>query len=247
MGRCRTEASGGSDGVGHFEEGEESEQIGLVQQDAARSEDHVVCSARELVNKVPEDLDKCWQVLESKFVEARMLEMALKSATPMATIRSLGLANFLGKDVASLLFEATDLTVLEKKAGSLMSLRSGVRAWKVVAHEVLNYPVDQNFPPVIGRDLEAFGELFKNVRFALNYVGHVIVAATWARCNLSFVDDHFKSWQTGMRRKKTSRNEVVKHASFLLTTSMVIHVVKYLDAIEHEEAAMLTIQCWQES
>ena len=55
------------------------------------------------------------------------------------------------------------------------------------------------------------------------------------RCNFSFVDDHFKSWQTGMKRKKTSRNEVVKHASFILTMST-----------KNEEAAMLTIQCWQE-
>ena len=74
----------------------------------------------------------------------------------------------------------------------------------------------------------------------------MIFAATWARCNLSFVDDHFKSWQTGMRRKKTSRNEVVKHASLLLTMPMVTQVVKSFDAIQDEEAAMLTIQCWQE-
>ena len=91
-----------------------------------------------------------------------------------------------------------------------------------------------------------FGDIFKNVSFALNYVGHVMFAATWATCSLSFVDDHFKSWQTGMRREKTSRNDVVKHAPFLLTTSMATQVVKYLDAIEDEEAAMLTIQCWQE-
>ena len=45
-----------------------------------------------------------------------------------------------------------------------------------------------------------------------------------------------------MRKKKTSRNEVVKHASFLLTTSMVTQVVKYFDVIEDDEAAMLTIQ-----
>ena len=94
--------------------------------------------------------------------------------------------------------------------------------------------------------MEGFDDFFKNFSSALNYVGHAIFAATWARCNLSVVDDHFKSWQIGMRRKKTSRNEVVKHASFLLTTSMVTQVVKYFDAIEHEEAAMLTIQCWQE-
>ena len=105
----------------------------LVQQDDARSEGHVVCLARELANRIPEDLDKCWQDLERTFVEAGMLEMALKLATPMATIRSLGLANYLGKDVARLLFEATDLTVLENKFGSLMSLRSGVRAWNAFA------------------------------------------------------------------------------------------------------------------
>ena len=93
-----------------------------------------------------------------------------------------------------------------------------------------------------GRDLEAFGEIFKNVSSALNYVGHVIFAATWAKCTLNFVDDHFKSWQTGMRKKKTSRNEVVKHSSLLLTTSMVTQVVKYFDVSEDDEAAMLTIQ-----
>ena len=97
-----------------------------------------------------------------------------------------------------------------------------------------------------GRDLEAFGEIFKNVSSALNYVGHVIFAAAWARCNLRFVDDHFKSWQTGMRKKKTSRNEVMKHASGLLTTSMVNQFVQFFDAIEDDEAAILTIQCWQE-
>ena len=42
----------------------------LVQQDAARSEGHVVCSAKEPAHKVPEDLVKCWQDLERKFVEA---------------------------------------------------------------------------------------------------------------------------------------------------------------------------------
>ena len=97
-----------------------------------------------------------------------------------------------------------------------------------------------------GRDLEAFGEIFKNVSSALNCVGHVIFAAAWARCNLSLVDGHFKSWQIGMRKKKTSRNEVVKHAFLLLIPSMVYQMVKYLDVIGDEEAAMLTIQCWQE-
>ena len=88
--------------------------------------------------------------------------------------------------------------------------------------------------------------MFTNASSALNYVGNEIVAATWARCNLSFVDNQFKSWQSGTRKKKTSRNEVVKHFFFLSTTSIVTQVVKYFDVIDDEEAAMLTIQCWQE-
>ena len=103
--------------------------------------------------------------------------MTMKNATPMATIRSLGVASSLGKDVATLLYEATDLTVLEKKARSLKCLKSSVRAWNAFAYEVLNYPIDKTFPPVAGRDLEALGEHFKNVSSALNYVGHVIFAA----------------------------------------------------------------------
>ena len=122
MRQCSPEASlGGGDEVGHCEWGRRA--VNLVQQDAARSEGHVVCSASESANRVPEDWDMCWQALESKFVEAGVFEMALQSATQMATIRFLGLANSLGKDVASLLFEATDLTVLGKKAGSLMNWR----------------------------------------------------------------------------------------------------------------------------
>ena len=62
--------------------------------------------------------------------------------------------------------------------------------------------MDKTFPPVEGRDLEAFGEIFKNVGSALNYVGHVIFAATWARCNMRFNDGHFKAWQAGMRKNK---------------------------------------------
>ena len=116
-------------------------------------------SHQELADKVPEDLDKCWIDLERKFVEAVVPELAMKSATPMATIRSLGVANSMGGDLASLLYEATDLTVLEKKAGSPRCLRSGVRAWNAFAYEVSNYPVGQTFPPVVGKDLEAFGDI----------------------------------------------------------------------------------------
>ena len=97
--------------------------------------------------------------MKRKFVEAGVLKMALKSAAPMAVIRSLDVANSLGEDVASLLYEATDLTVLEKKAGSLRCLRSGVRAWNAFAYEVSNYPVGHIFPPVAGRDLESFGDI----------------------------------------------------------------------------------------
>ena len=218
----------------------------LVQQDAARGEGHVVCSAKELADKIPDNLDSCWQVLDHRFVEAGVPEMAMKTATPMTTIKALGAACSLGKDVASLLYEAADLTVLERKGGSLMSLRSAVRAWNAFAFEVLNYPMEKTFPPVEGRHLEAFGEIFKNVGSALNYVGHVIFAATWARCDMRFNDCHFKAWQLGMRKKKTSRNDVVKHASFLLTSSMVNQLVQFFDAIMDDEAAMLTVQCWQE-
>ena len=61
-----------------------------------------------------------------------------------------GTWKFLGKDVASLLYEATDLTVLEKKVGSLRCLRSGVRAWNAFAYEVLNYLVDTFSLPWLG-------------------------------------------------------------------------------------------------
>ena len=53
----------------------------------------------------------------------------------------------LGKDVASLLYEAADLTVLERKGGSLMSLRSAVRAWNAFAFEVLIIQWKRHFLP----------------------------------------------------------------------------------------------------
>ena len=59
-------------------------------------------------------------------------------------------------------------------------------------------------------------------------------------------DDNFRARQAGMRKKKITKNEVVKHASFLLTSSMVNQVVQFLDAIADNEAAMLAVQCWQE-
>ena len=81
----------------------------------------------------------------------------------------------------------------------------------------------------------------------MNYIGHVVFAASWARCSLQFFDEYLKQWQAGMRKKNINRGDIVKHASFLLDTNMMLRAVQYFDAMGEEETSLLAVQCWQES
>ena len=163
----------------------------LVQQEMAKSEGFVVTSAAAVAEKIPDNLDESWKELDKRSDLLGVPEMVLKSSIPMKTIKSLGVAACMGHDVVCLLADAADLTILEKKRGSLPSVRSGIKAWNAFAFEVLQCPLDKTFPPVCGRDLAIFWEISKNVGIGLNYIGHVVFAANWARCSLQFVDEYF--------------------------------------------------------
>ena len=87
--------------------------------------------------------------------------------------------------------------------------------------------------------------MFLNVGVGFNYVGHVIFGATWAWCNFDFIDDQFKTRQGGMRTKKLNRQELIKPASFLFTSAMMVKVVAFFDTLGEDEVAMLEVQSWQ--
>ena len=98
--------------------------------------------------------------------------------------------------------ERARYVMLYRNAGSLHSLRSGVRLWHVFAVSVLNYKVDLSAPPRESEHVLSWLSCFAHQGTAMNYLQLLKNFCEIEGFSTNSYDDTIRAWRRGANKLK---------------------------------------------
>ena len=114
---------------------------------------------------------------------------------PRIIAEQMAKAQSLCKNVIQLAMDRARYVMLYRNAGSLDSLRSGVRLWHVLAVSILNYKVDLPAPPRESEHVLSWLSCFANQGTAMNYLQFLENFCEIEGLSTKWYDDTVRAWR----------------------------------------------------
>ena len=132
----------------------------------------------------------------------KALGVDFKKMLPRQVTGQLALARCQGKEVVEATLERARHITLFRNAGSLASLRSGVRLWHRFAVMVLQYDENLSAPPRSSRDVLSWSGCFAHHGTAMNYLGYLKNFCETENLSMRWFDNSVLAWRKGAIKLK---------------------------------------------
>ena len=175
----------------------------------ARTADfRLACNAEKIVNAWNATL--YWH---KKHLEAAALKLNkdfvnlginLEKMPPRAIAAQMAKARNRGLDVIQPAMDRAKFTQLNRNAGSLDSLRSGVRIWHVFATTVLDYKINISAPPRDSDHVLCWLACFAQYATAMNYLQYLKNFCEVEGLSTAWYDNSILAWKKGANKLKVA-------------------------------------------
>ena len=143
-----------------------------------------------------------------------------------------------------LLDDADTLMLLESKKGSLNSVRSGVRSWHGFAIHVLGYLPEASIPPVSGRHVMSWLQVFRNAETAYNYQNYLGLFCRVGQMSTTWRTESLSTFIRGLKKRRLMHGTVPSTVKLLLTSAYVEMLVRFSDATQLQVVSVMVLIIW---
>ncbi len=189
------------------------------------------------------NLDKGWQQLSMAIDNFGQGDV--QNQKPRAAIASLNKDTREGQPVWETPQRGALLSRLESRRSSLPNIKSALKAWHTFAVCTLGFTtLLSTIPPVESLHVQMFGETFRNMHTASNYITDIVWDCRMVGSYLDWMDEQLTLWLKGARKRELQAGVLRRPCAFLLTELLVQQLVTFCDALEMFDVSVLILVCW---
>ena len=135
-------------------------------------------------------------------------------------------------------------TQLNRNAGSLDSLRSGVRIWHVFATTVLDYKINISAPPRDSDHVLCWLACFAQYATAMNYLQYLNNFCEVEGLSTAWYDNSILAWKKGANKLKVANGFKYTGKRMPFTWEWIKLLIKAFDQKRKARISLFLLVCW---